>query len=373
MSQSGDVIVGGGGVTIVAGLPLNGGGGGGGGGSTTLAGLTDVDVSGALNGFVLTYNGIFWTAQAASGGGSPGGTNRQVQFNNAGAFAGTAGATVDTNGKLTLRASSATTASVRVIPGAPPTVRVDGDVWVHETPGDFCVQAGGFTFGPMLARTPTRRVVIHEEFYNVTSTSIYDRQVAFSGGIGSVGTYGTDAAGTVTCITQSNAAATAAIITRFDQVRFGLNVEYTLWSRVLLPFLSNGTDRFIVRSGFINSIGSDGTNGVFFRYVDNANGGRWLCVCRSNNTETTVDSGVAATLDVWVWLRIKVIGDGGQAIFSINGTDVATITTNIPTGSGRECDVCPLQVQRTIGTAFRSTAIDTALLQIDWLTPRGTA
>lgn len=75
MSQSGDVIVGGGGVTIVTGLPLNGGGGGGGGGSTTLAGLSDVSVAGATNGQVLTYNGTVWVA-AAPAGGVP--TSRQV-------------------------------------------------------------------------------------------------------------------------------------------------------------------------------------------------------------------------------------------------------------------------------------------------------
>ena len=51
------------------------GGGGGSGGSTTLADLLDTDTSGALDGYILVYNGTtgIWEAQPNSGGGGGGG------------------------------------------------------------------------------------------------------------------------------------------------------------------------------------------------------------------------------------------------------------------------------------------------------------
>ncbi len=64
-------------------------GSGGGGGATTLAGLTDVDVSAVANGKALTYNSTTskWEAVTPSGG-SPAPSNGYVQFNNAGVFGG---------------------------------------------------------------------------------------------------------------------------------------------------------------------------------------------------------------------------------------------------------------------------------------------
>jgi len=67
-------------------------GSGGSGGATTLAELTDVDVSALGNGKVLTYNSTTskWEAVTPSGGGTPAPSNGYVQFNNVGAFGGDA-------------------------------------------------------------------------------------------------------------------------------------------------------------------------------------------------------------------------------------------------------------------------------------------
>lgn len=64
-------------------------GSGGGGGATTLAGLTDVDVSALVNGKVLTYNSSTSKWEAATpASSSPAPSNGYVQFNNTGAFGG---------------------------------------------------------------------------------------------------------------------------------------------------------------------------------------------------------------------------------------------------------------------------------------------
>lgn len=68
-------------------------------GSTlSLGSVTDLYIGGGVNGYVLQTDGsgnLSWTAQTGGGGGNgtPGGSNTQVQFNDAGVFAGDSGFT----------------------------------------------------------------------------------------------------------------------------------------------------------------------------------------------------------------------------------------------------------------------------------------
>jgi hypothetical protein len=75
--------------------------------------LTDVDTTGVLNGQFLSYNAgsAAWVPTTGSGGGgTPGGSDTQVQFNNAGAFGGDAGLTYNSaTDTLTAGALSLTT------------------------------------------------------------------------------------------------------------------------------------------------------------------------------------------------------------------------------------------------------------------------
>lgn len=65
--------------------------------STITIGVGNLHILGGTNGYVLQTDGtgnLTWTAQTGgSGNGTPGGANTQVQYNNAGAFGGTAGFT----------------------------------------------------------------------------------------------------------------------------------------------------------------------------------------------------------------------------------------------------------------------------------------
>lgn len=68
------------------------------GGNLSLGEMTNVKILGGTNGYVLQTDGtgnLTWTAQIAGepGNGSPGGSNSQVQFNDAGLFGGDAGFT----------------------------------------------------------------------------------------------------------------------------------------------------------------------------------------------------------------------------------------------------------------------------------------
>ncbi|HRF69842.1 MAG TPA: hypothetical protein PKV66_00260, partial [Candidatus Pelethenecus sp.] len=98
-----------------------------GGGARLLSSLFDVAITSPSNNQVLKYNATSgrWENGTVSGGGTPGGSTTQVQFNNAGAFDGSANLTVDlNNGELT--------AATGIIAGAI-TVSTFGEGVVHSS------------------------------------------------------------------------------------------------------------------------------------------------------------------------------------------------------------------------------------------------
>lgn len=66
--------------------------------NVTLGSVSNIKISGGLTGYVLTTDGtgnLSWQS-AGAGGGSPGGTNTQIQFNNSGNFGGSGAFTFNT-------------------------------------------------------------------------------------------------------------------------------------------------------------------------------------------------------------------------------------------------------------------------------------
>ena len=71
----------------------------------SLGSVSNISIGGGTNGYVLQTDGagnLSWTAQTGNGGGNatPGGANTQVQYNNAGNFAGSSGFTFDSTTNL---------------------------------------------------------------------------------------------------------------------------------------------------------------------------------------------------------------------------------------------------------------------------------
>ena len=78
------------------------------------AAVSDVSISGGINGYVLQTDGLgnlSWTAQTGGGGnGTPGGANTDIQFNNAGTFGGASGFTFNNiTGTMTVGNANITT------------------------------------------------------------------------------------------------------------------------------------------------------------------------------------------------------------------------------------------------------------------------
>jgi hypothetical protein len=70
-------------------------------------------------------------------------------------------------------------------------------------------------------------------------------------------------------------------------------------------------------------------NGIYFRYTTNGN---YIGVCRSGGSETTLNTGVAASNGTFHTLKFVVNGTTSVEFF-VDGVSKGTITTNIPTAN----------------------------------------
>ena len=132
--------------------------------------------------------------------------------------------------------------------------------------------------------------------------------------------------------------------------------------------LSTSSERFRFVTGFGNSAtnGSE-QNGAIFTYDEGGiqNGTiaspNWQCVTSVANVRTLTTTSTAVTAGAWTRLRIQVNAAGTSVAFFINGTLVATHTTNIPTwlssASPRGFNV-KQSILKSIGTTNRSVFCD---------------
>jgi hypothetical protein len=123
--------------------------------------------------------------------------------------------------------------------------------------------------------------------------------------------------------------------------------------------LSDGTDTYTLRIGFLDSQTAEPTDGVFFRYSHALSAGVLQCVTRANGVETVVANvltlaanGVSTTwaVNTTYKFNIEVLADGSKAFFSLNGILIASQTLTIPVGAGRETGWGAVAI-KSVGTA----------------------
>lgn len=136
---------------------------------------------------------------------------------------------------------------------------------------------------------------------------------------------------------------------------------------VKMPLLSVLAERFTIRVGYVNIAGGDPANGIFFRYVDSVNSGKWEIVTRSGGSETPMDSGITVVANTWYKLGITINAAGTLAYYSINGVSVGTISTNIPLSN---LGSCGFSITKNLGTTARLLYGDYIFIAKKFTTPR---
>ena len=175
--------------------------------------------------------------------------------------------------------------------------------------------------------------------------------------------------GIITLSTLAVATNSAAIASALTAIRFsGGAARLVVIFRV--PTLSDAVDTFTVRVGFCDATNAESTDGAFIRYTNGTNSGKFQFVTRNNSTETATDTGITVGLNTWYRVQIDVNAAGTSATCTINGTLVATNTTNIPTAAGRETGIVPGYIQKSLGTNPRTLDIDYFQTLLKFTTPR---
>lgn len=144
---------------------------------------------------------------------------------------------------------------------------------------------------------------------------------------------------------------------------------FTFETDIYLDTLSDATDTYTIWIGCQDTTGSGNpTDGVFFRYTHGTNSGKFECVCRASNTETASDSAQTVAATTWYRLGFVVNAAATSVTFYIDGSSVATVTTNVPGTGNNTATGC--KIEKSAGTATRNLLIDYILVDYLLTTPR---
>jgi hypothetical protein len=131
--------------------------------------------------------------------------------------------------------------------------------------------------------------------------------------------------------------------------------KHVLRGAINLPNLSDGTETFTVKIGFMD--GGTPVDGAWLEYTHGTNSGNWQGKTASNSVVSTRNGTIAAATG-WTTWEIVIAADGSSVDFYINGVAIgAALTTDIPTGAGRYTGI-RLGITKSAGTTNREMWVD---------------
>ena len=199
-------------------------------------------------------------------------------------------------------------------------------------------------------------------FDDFSSNVIFLGATAFNngGGLGSTpatSVFGVDntekCCGVLALSTSTSTAGGSALQTvSATNITFGFGFTHRMSWRIAIDDLSDGTDTYTVRVGFLDSHNGTPTDGAYFRYTHSVNSGKWQAVTVSNSTETAEDTGITSEVDIFHVFEVIANSDATQVDFYIDGVKTNDITTNIINSSARLTGYC-CTIEKTAGATAR--------------------
>ena len=113
--------------------------------------------------------------------------------------------------------------------------------------------------------------------------------------------------------------------------------------------LSTATERFTLFFQF----GTGTTDSIRLFYSDNVNSGKWQAETYASSVSTTQDTGITVAINTWY--NLKIVRLSNVITFYINGSLVATISTNVPSSFDTNAGVF---LTKTVGTTTRTCDFD---------------
>jgi hypothetical protein len=223
----------------------------------------------------------------------------------------------------------------------------------------------------MLIAEPSLSCVMYEDF-------------VFSGGAVTAGSSGTGATvGTVSSIstaahpgvykleTGTDTTGSAFLGTATTDCVSFASGDWIFEAVVMIPTLSDGTDTFTVRVGFLDSVTADGTDGSFVKYSHGVNSGEWQWNLLDNSSAVTWDGNVVVTAGTWHKIRVTVSNSTTSAKLSLDGSTAVSLPnlTGQPTGATRKTGAY-ISIVKSAGTTSRLMYVDYVYLRQDLTTAR---
>lgn len=158
------------------------------------------------------------------------------------------------------------------------------------------------------------------------------------------------------------ASATSISLLRSDISAFLLGTgDFYIETQVSIPTLATASEDFCMtwgwNDGFNYNANGDGTDTADIRLNRAVNGANWITNTTSNSSKTATTTSTAASAATFYRLGIFASGANSNVVFSVNGTTIATHTTNIPTGAGRATGLI-WKIDKVAGTGNSDLQVD---------------
>lgn len=210
---------------------------------------------------------------------------------------------------------------------------------------------------------PNKFSQVFDDFIGGSATSVFTSAQSGTGASSQAGTYGQDltehAIGVLQSDTGTTSTGRAGLGTVSGLVARAGAARFVYEGRHALEALSTLTETFTMRLGLTDSFlgAGEGTNGMYFRYTDLQNGGRWEAVSRVAGVEVqAVDTGISPDLDYHLY-RVEISENGQTATFYIDDVLVATIVApNLP-GGGNPFGA-GYKIEKNVGASQRNVSTD---------------
>ncbi len=169
--------------------------------------------------------------------------------------------------------------------------------------------------------------------------------------------------------TAASSTGTAFIHNGITQYVFGGGAASLEFSLRLTTAISDGTDSYDVWAGFADTTGGSAqTDGAYFLYDHNTSA-NWQVVTAKAGTRTTTASSVAAANGTWVKFRIDINAACTSIAFYMDGSLVATHTTNLPDTTSNNSGIM-FGILKSLGTTARTFALDYVKMDQTFTTSR---